>query len=113
MLVPGMTFVSGRVFITAGAGQSPDFINEGIGFMNDGSVAVNTDAPGATVQFDGGIALSPAGAVYGTTSQNATDVWVNGGIRVSAAGQLVYESAAAVDYNNGNPLTAAGNFATT
>jgi hypothetical protein len=108
-----MTFVSGRVFATVGAGQAPDFINEGIGFMNDGSIAINTDAPGATVQYDSGIALSPAGAIYGTTAQAATDVWVDGGIRVSAIGQLIYEQAAAVDYNNGNPLTAAGNFAIT
>lgn len=111
MIAPGMTFSSGRVTVTAGAGQVPDYINEGIGFMNNGSLAVDTNAPGATVQSDAGLAISPTGAIFGTTSQAGTDVWISG-FRVSAAGQLVYEAAAAVNYNNGNPLTSAGNFAT-
>ncbi len=110
MLTPGLVFSSGRVDITVGAGQAPDVMNQGLGFMNDGSLAVNTSAPSGT-NYMAGLRLSAAGAVYGTTSTAGSDVWI-GGVRVSASGQLVYEAAAATAYNNGNPLTSNGRFAT-
>lgn len=110
MLVPGMVFSSGRVDITAGAGQTPDYINQGVGFMNDGSLVVDTNAPAGSI-FYGGLRLSATGAVYGTTSANASDVW-NSGIRMSATGQLVYEAAAVTAFQNGNPITSNGRFAT-
>ncbi len=111
MLVPGLLFSLGRVAITAGAGQVPDFINQGVGFMNDGSLAVDTDAPSSPA-FDGGIAVSSAGAVHGTTTTAGTDVYIQG-LRVSAVGQLVYEAADPAGYTNGNPFTTAGSFSTT
>lgn len=109
MLAPGATFTgAGRVLCTIGAGVVPDFINEGIGFKNDGSVCIDTNAPGV-IAADGGIALSPVGAIYGKTVQDPSDVWVSG-IRLSTLGQLLYEQADPVSFNNGNPVTATGNF---
>lgn len=110
MLAPGATFSSGRVDITADAEQTPDYINQGFGFMDDGSLAVDTDTPDGS-HWCGGFRMSAAGAVYGTTSATGSDVWVSG-VRVSALGQLVYEAAAATAYQNGNPQTANGRFAT-
>lgn len=110
MLTPGLLFSSGRVAITAGAAQVPDYLNQGVGFMNNGTLAIDTDAPTGSA-YVCGVRLSAAGAVYGTTTAGGSDVWV-GGLRVSPTGQLVYESAAATGYNNGNPLTSNGRFAT-
>lgn len=110
MLAPGAVFTSGRLDITAGAGQVPDRIVQGIGRMNDGSIAVDTDAPTGSY-YCGGFRVSAAGALYGTTSTNAADVW-NQGVRVSSAGQVVYEAAAATAYQNGNPQTSNGRLAT-
>ncbi len=103
MLVPGLVFTSGRVDITAGAAQTPDFINQGFGFMDDGSLAVDTDAVDGNDYYKG-FRMSAAGAVYGTTSRNASDVY-HEGIRRSTSGQLVYESAAATAYSSRNPVT--------
>lgn len=110
MFAVGAVFSSGRVDITAGAAQAPDFISAGVGRMNDGSLAVDTNAPSGSAYING-VRLSAAGAVYGTTSTAGSDVWVSG-MRVSAAGQLVYEAAAVTAFQNGNPQTANGRFAT-
>lgn len=111
MLAPGMTITNGQVSVTAGAATEPDFFNQGVGFMSDGSLAINTDPPSGDI-YRNGIRQSTAGAFYGTTSEDPSDEFV-GGLRISAAGQLVYEAAAAASYINGNPLTANGRFATT
>lgn len=79
--------------------------------MNDGSVAIDTNAPAGAIVYDGGIAQSPAGAFYGTVTPAATDVW-QAGVRVSNLGQIVYEVAVAVEIDNGNGVTANGRFAT-
>lgn len=109
MLVPGVTFSSGRVDITAGAAQAPDHINQGFGFMVDGSLAVDTDAPTGDFYYKG-FRMSAAGAVYGTTTRAAEDVY-HEGIRRSTVGLLVYESAAAVAYSSRNPVTSNNAFA--
>jgi hypothetical protein len=110
MLVPGLTFGAGsRVAATIGPGTTPDYISQGIGFMNNGNLAIDTNAPTGS-NFCKGFILSPSGAVYGKTGQLATDSWVEG-VRVSALGQIVYESADAANFASGNPITAAGNFA--
>jgi hypothetical protein len=106
MLAPGITLVGDRVPVTAGPGTIPDFYSSGVGFMNNGSLAIDTNAASGNAA-DQGYAQSPAGALYGTTSLNASDVYVRG-LRVSAAGAIVYESAAAASFVNGDPLTAAG-----
>lgn len=109
MFAPGSVFSSGRVDITASAGNVPSFLNQGVGFEADGSLCVDTDAPSGD-NYKAGIRLSSAGAVYGTTSTAGSDVWVEG-IRVSALGQLIYEAAAATAFQNGNPQTSNGRFA--
>lgn len=110
MLAPGMTINSnGRVEATIGAATDPDFFNEGVGFMTNGDLAIDTAAPAGS-NYREGIRQSALGAFYGTTSTAATDVWI-GGIRVSAAGQIVYEVANGTQYVNGNPLTSNGRFA--
>jgi leucyl aminopeptidase (aminopeptidase T) len=109
MLVPGMPFSSSRVDITAGAAQAPDFFNQGFGFMNDGTLAVDTNVPAGS-NFTKGIRQSAAGAVYGTTTAAGTDLWLEG-IRITTLGQIVYESAAATGFASGNPITSNGRFA--
>lgn len=103
MLVPGLVYSSGRVDITAGAGQAPNFFNQGFGFMNDGSLAVDTNAPAGSVYVKG-FRISASGAVYGTTSRNASDVYEEG-IRRATSGAIVYEVAAATGYSSRNPVT--------
>lgn len=111
MLAPGMTFDgAGSVRITAGAATTPAFFNEGVGFMADGSLAVDTDAPAGNI-YDGGIRLNAAGAMYGTTGLALTDVF-NRSVKCSILGQLVYEVFAPSRYNNGNPVTNTGALAT-
>lgn len=111
MLAPGSVFDgAGSVNITAGPGTIPALINEGVGFMADGSIAVDTDAPVGSLYFQG-IRQSAAGAFYGTTVTDPSDVYISG-LRVSVLGQLVYEVAAPAAFNNGNPISAAGNLAT-
>lgn len=112
MLCPGMSFgAGGRTNATVGPTTVADFINQGFGFKTGGNLAIDTDAPAGSTYVKG-IRLNSSGAIYGTTAQAATDQWVEG-IRISNLGQLVYESADAVNFASGNPVTAAGNFAVT
>ena len=111
MLAPGTTFSASRAFVTAGAALQANFINEGVGFMNDGSLAIDTDPPAGNV-WDGGVRQNASGSIYGTTATAGSDVYIRG-LRHSAIGQLIYESAAAVAFNNGDPLTSNGLFAVT
>jgi hypothetical protein len=109
MLVPGLTFgAGGRCAATIGAATAATEVDQGFGFIG-ANLAIDTDAPAGST-FNKGFRLNATGAVYGTTSQTATDQWVEG-IRVSAIGQIVYESADAVTFASGNPVTANGNFA--
>jgi hypothetical protein len=105
-IAPGLTISGGRVLITAGAGQVPDFINQGVGFMNNGSLAIDTNAVAGSA-FKDGFAQNTSGAFYGTTTTSATDVY-EGGARRSLAGAVVYIVGAATQYGNGNPQDANG-----
>lgn len=106
--VTGITLSSDRVPITSGAAQVADYVEQGLGRMNSGNLAVDTDAvPAPPAGYTGGFAVNASGAVYGTTTTAGTDVW-EGGVRRSLAGALVYELAATTQYDNGNPLTANG-----
>lgn len=109
MLAPGMTITSGQIVTTAGAGQVPDFYNQGVGFMNDGSLALDTDTPDGTT-YRNGIRQNADGAFYVTTDTDPSDVWI-GGLRVSAIGQLVGEVGVATGYSNGNPVATGGGLA--
>lgn len=99
MIVPGTSLTNGRVDITASGGQVPDYISQGFGFMDDGSLAIDTDAPAGAI-FVKGFRISANGALYGTTSTAGTDVWI-GGLRCTATGAVVYENAAATAAVNG------------
>jgi hypothetical protein len=108
MLAPGATLsAAGRLFATIGAGTAPAFFNQGIGFMANGSVAFDTNAPTGNIVNDGW-SVSPAGALYATLVQLGTDIYISG-LRTSILGQIVIESNDAVTFNNGNGITAAGN----
>lgn len=101
-LAPGMKFDgSGRIVTTSGAGQVADFINQGAGFMNDGSLAIDTNAPAATPTFINGFAVNASGAMHGKTGTLGTDIFMEG-VRISVLGQVVYGTTVAVAFNNGN-----------
>lgn len=110
MLAPGATLsAAGRLFATIGLGTTADFISGGVGFKNNGSVALDTSAPAGNV-FDGGIAQNASGAFYAKITQAGTDIF-NSGLRCSVLGQIIIESADAASFSNGNGITAAGNLA--
>lgn len=110
MLAPGALFsAAGRVETTIGAATLPTTFNQGVGFMANGDLAIDTDAPAGNL-YRAGLRQSALGAFYGTTSTAATDLYI-GGIRVSALGQLIYEAADPTSFSNRNPVTAAGLFA--
>lgn len=112
MLAPGMTVnASGRISVTMGAGTVPAFFNEGWGFMANGSLALDTDAPTGDV-WQRGFRKSPAGALYANTVTAGSDVYIDG-LRVSTGGRLRVEAANGASYVNGTPLTAAGLVAVT
>jgi len=103
---PGMLISGGNVSVTAAAGQTPDFFNQGVGFMNNGSLAIDTNAV-AGIQTTNGFAQSPAGAFYGTTAVTATDDY-QAGFRRTATGAVVYTLGAATRQANGTPQDANG-----
>jgi hypothetical protein len=112
MLVGSMRFFTGglRVFAAIGSAPSVSFIGQGFGFFSSGgAICIDTDPPSTTL-YNKGFRVNLSGAIYGTTVQSATDVWFEG-LRRSALGQIIYESADAAYFVNGNPITAAGNFA--
>lgn len=110
MLVPGMTFTAaGRTNATIGAATAANFQGQGgFGFMANGNLAIDTNAPAGTTYVKG-IRLNSSGALYGTTTQSGTDAWVEG-IRVTSIGQIVYQSANPANFASGNPITATGSF---
>ncbi len=107
MFAPGTTFsAAGRVNATVGAATAADFVNEGVGFMNNGNVAMDSDPPSGN-SYKEGTRLNATGAVFVTVSTDPSDIWLSG-LRHSTSGQLVIESADPTFWNNGDPLTAAG-----
>jgi len=108
MLAPGSVLsAAGRLFATIGAGTTPAFFNEGMPYMANGSVAMDTNAP-AGAPFVEGYALSASGALCVALAQLGTDTYVTG-LRTSILGQVVIESNDAATFNSGNGITAAGN----
>jgi hypothetical protein len=110
-IAPGMSFTADRINVTAGAATAPNNISNGVGFMSNGNLAIDTDAPAGN-RYDAGFRLSALGAIYGTTTPNADDVLL-GGLRITQVGAVVYEAAAMTIVVNGNPITANGRLATT
>jgi hypothetical protein len=105
MLVPGVLFTAaGRVRITTSIGQVADFINQGFGFMNDGTLAVDAGPPAGEI-YCKGFRLNASGAVYGTGAALATDVFQEG-LRRGIGGDIAVESSDPVGFTSGNPITA-------
>lgn len=105
-LAPGQKFDgSGRIVTTSGAGQVANFINQGYGFLNDGSLAIDTNAPAANPTFVNGIAVNASGAIHGKTATLGTDVFLEG-VRVSILGQVCYGTTVAIGFQNGNGIVA-------
>lgn len=111
MIAPGMTFFAdGRANTTTGAALVADFVNEGVGFMNDGSVAFDSDPPVGD-HWKEGTRLNDSGAIYITGVTDPSDVYLSG-LRHTTIGQLIIEAGVApTDFVNGNPITPAGLFA--
>jgi hypothetical protein len=109
MLCPGLLFTEDRVTATVGAGQTPDYRNAGFGFMNNGSLAVDTNAAAGSTYYNG-FRMSANGAVYGVASGTIAN-WIEG-VPVTADGAICYEGVASVRFTSGNPITANGFLAT-
>lgn len=113
MLVPGLLFnASGQIRITSSIGQQADFISQGIGMMNDGTLALDTTAVPAPTSFYKGIAQNNSGACFVSVGGNSpTDVFVEG-IEVTNLGQILSGiGLPVVGFTSGNPLTPLGKFA--
>jgi hypothetical protein len=110
MLAPGISFNGTQVMVTAGAATTAAVINGGYGFMANGSLALDTDAPAGNSYAGFGIRLNTTGALYATLTSDPSDV-ICGGLRVTQTGALVYEVAAATHIEQGNPMTANDRFA--
>lgn len=105
MLAPGMTISNGRVLATIAPGIVPDFFNNGVGFMNNGSLAFDDDAPVGDNYF-AGYRRNASGAFYGVDFliDNFVGNYIQG-IPLSATGQIIFNLAADADvYVNGNPV---------
>lgn len=106
MLTPALTIVGGRVLITVGAAIASQMYSQGIGFLNNGRLPIDSAAPAGNI-WNAGMRLNSSGCPYGTTAVNATDVYL-GGLRFTTQGQLVYADAASTGFSNGTPITATG-----
>lgn len=105
MLAPGMTINSDRVLATIATDIVPDFFNNGVGFMNNGSIAVDDAVPAGDFYF-AGYRRNASGAFYGVDFliDNAPACYQQG-IPLSVTGQIIYNLLVAHDvYVNGNPV---------
>ena len=73
--------------------------------MNDGSLAIDTNAPAASPTFINGVAVNASGAIHGKTATLVSDVYMEG-VRISALGQVCYGTTVAVTFCNGNGYVA-------
>lgn len=105
MIAPGMTIVNNRVLATIATGIVPDFFNNGVGFMNNGSVAIDDAVPAGDFYF-AGYRRNASGAFYGVDFliDNFVGTYQQG-IPLSATGQIIYNLLVDADvYVNGNPV---------
>jgi hypothetical protein len=105
MLAPGMTISGDKVLATIAPDIVPDFFNNGVGFMNNGSVAIDDAVPAGDFYF-AGYRRNGSGAFYGVDF--LIDNFVgnyNQGIPLSVSGQIIYNLLSTHDvYVNGNPV---------
>src|SRR5690606_41788128 len=97
MLVPGLTFVDGRVSVTLDDDIVPDYINQGFGFMDDGSLAVDTAAPTGNF-YTAGFRQSESGALCGVDEQASTPSHSIQGLNVEGDGSLIYDGLSQINH---------------
>lgn len=104
MLVPGLSFsAAGRVQITTGSGIVPNFFNQGFGFMNDGSLAIDGGVPTGNF-YTSGFRQTATGALYGIDLVN---LYIEG-IPIGTDGVIGIQELDPVAFSNGMPLTVNG-----
>jgi hypothetical protein len=107
MLAPGSTYTSaGRLNATLTLGPTVSYIAQGIAYDAAGNVLLDSTAVSGSNQY-AKLARNATGAIFGTTSVNASDV-IAGGLRISSTGQLVVVQGNPVVNENGNPLSTNG-----
>jgi hypothetical protein len=100
-----MTIMDNRVVASVAPGIVPDFFNNGVGFMNDGSIAIDDAAPAGDHYF-AGYRRSAAGALHGVDFllDNSPVAYIQG-LPVAVGGVLIFNLLVAHDvYVNGNPV---------
>ena len=106
MIVAGVTFSGTNVLVTMGEDTEPDIIKDGIGLMDDGSLAIDTATPAGAIYVKG-FRMSPLGAVYG--EQDGAVVNFLQGVGVTAAGAIACVFGNDPDVVvNGNPVLHTG-----
>lgn len=106
MIVAGVTFSGQEVLATIANDVEPDIIKDGIGLMDDGSLAIDTATPAGAIYVKG-FRMSPLGAVYG--EEGGTVVNFLQGVGVTAAGAIAYVLDDSPDvFVNGNPVLHTG-----
>lgn len=106
MIVAGVTLSDQEVLATIAEDAAPDLIKDGIGLMDDGSLAIDTAAPAGEIYVKG-FRVSPLGAVYG--EDGGTPVNFLQGVAVNASGAVCYVLDDAPDvFVNGNPVLHTG-----
>lgn len=106
MIVAGVTFSGQEVLATIAEDVQPDIIKDGIGLMDDGSLAIDSGTPAGSI-YHHGFRLSALGAVYG--EQDGAVVNFVQGVGVTAAGAIAYVLDDTPDvFVNGNPVLHTG-----
>lgn len=106
MIVAGVTFSGQEVLATIANDQEPDFIKDGFGLMDDGSLAIDTNTPTGSIYVKG-FRISPLGAVYGEAG--GTVVNFLQGVGVTSTGAIAYVLDDSPDaFVNGNPVLHTG-----
>lgn len=105
MLAPGMTIVGDKVFVTIASGIVPDFFNNGVGFMNNGSIAIDDAVPVGSHYF-AGYRRNAAGALHGIDFiVDNTPVAYIQGIPINFEYRIIFNLLVTSDvYVNGNPV---------
>lgn len=107
MIAPGVTCrADGTYPVTIGAGQAADKVVQGVGLMNNGSLAIDNGAASGSI-YSRGFRKNSTGALFGTTTTSGSDIFIEG-VRVTTAGVLVYQLATPDLFVNGNPIKSNG-----
>lgn len=104
MLVPGLTFsATGRVRVTSGFAIVPDFINQGLGFKNDGSLCFELGPIIGSVAREG-FPVSPFGCIYVIDNGLSDYAGSISGLSYHTDGRLIVALSDPDFFQNGNPM---------